>query len=264
MDTVITSAQNSAVKQLRRLVASSKTRRDSNQNVAEGIHLVRSFFEAEGSAVLLVCAEKARKNHEISTLLQRYRDDIAKTIVLTDALFESIFSVHASVGVAIVFSPSPTKELQVLNRSAVLLDDVQDPGNLGTILRTAAAVGITTIVLSAGCASPWSPKALRAGMGAQFTLMIYERVALSDLIKTATVPVLVTTLSPQSQSLYELNLDGNAAWIFGNEGQGVSDEIEALATTHVHIPQAETSVESLNVAAATAVCLYEQYRQSIE
>ena len=145
----------------------------------------------------------------------------------------------------------------------MLLEAVQDPGNLGTILRTTAASGVTDVFLSPECASPWSPKALRAGMGAQFGLTIYEQVNLSEYITNSNVPVYATTLSDDNVSLYDLDLKPASAWLIGNEGQGVSPELATAATKRVRIPQADTPVESLNVAAATAVCLYEQLRQRI-
>ena len=98
-------------------------------------------------------------------------------------------------------------------------------------------------------------------MGAQFSLHIQENVNLKEFIKMSTIPTLVTTLSDTSENLYDLDLARPVVWILGNEGQGVSQPLTNLADTQVHIPQANTAVESLNVAAATSVCLYEQYRQ---
>ena len=129
-------------------------------------------------------------------------------------------------------------------------------------MRVVAAVGIRKVFLSPDCASVWSPKALRAGMGAQFSLMLHEEVDLPALAERSDIPVLATTLSRQSQSLYALDLARPVLWIFGNEGQGVSQQLTDRATTHVLIPQATNTVESLNVATAAAVCLYEQFRQT--
>lgn len=262
MTGIITSAHNPMVKQLRRLVTSAKARREAGLAVAEGVHLVRSLVENSVDITLLVCAESALQNSEVSQLASGFSEIKARQLVVKDSLFESFSRVHASVGILAAFAPPVAKSVPVeLTENTVLLDDVQDPGNLGTILRTAAAVGVRQVFLSSGCASAWSPKALRAGMGAQFGLAVYENVQLAELVKNSTMPTLVTTLSEKSQSLYELDLTGPAAWVFGSEGLGVSEELLNLATTHVGIPQENTAVESLNVAAATAVCLYEQYRQ---
>src|SRR5690606_2680245 len=143
------------------------------------------------------------------------------------------------------------------------LEDIQDPGNMGTILRTAAAVGIQRVLLSPGCASPWSPKALRAGMGAQFSVSIYEETDLFRALQNSTLPVLATVLEPDAASLYDTDLTKPAVWLFGNEGQGISEQLARCATQHIYIPQAATAVQCINVSAAAAICLYEQYRQNI-
>lgn len=249
------------MKRLRQLATSSKARREANTYLAEGIHLVRSFLATGAVPTSVVCANSALDNHEVVELVRELQQTTAQQVLVTDSLFESFASIHASVGIVILFSPPEPSEVAPLTHTTMLLEDVQDPGNLGTMLRTAAAVGIREAFLSPGCASPWSPKALRAGMGAQFSLLIHEHTDLAGCMDSSTIPTLVTTLSPQSQSLYEVDLTGPVAWVFGSEGQGVSPYLRERATTHVLIPQVDSPVESLNVAAATAVCLYEQYRQ---
>lgn len=259
MNPVITSAQNPLVKQLRKLATSAKARREAGEYIAEGTHLVASYLTAGGTPVRYICAESALDNQEIATLVRRLEKLPTEGILVSDALFESFASVHATVGIAITFTPT-TPHIES-SQTTVVLEDIQDPGNLGTILRTTAATGVSNVVLSPGCASPWSPKALRAGMGAQFSLEIQENTDLAAFVTASTIPTLATTLSDTSKSLYDLDLHQPVVWILGNEGQGVSQTLTGLASTHVRIPQADTAVESLNVAAATSVCLYEQYRQ---
>ena len=262
MNTVITSANNETVKLLRRLATSAKARRDEGLYIAEGVHLVQSFLSTGESPVLYVVSESAHDNAEVQALIDELTNKNVKQIVLSDGLFEAFTTIHAAVGIVAVCALTNRDSISQLETDAVLLEDVQDPGNLGTILRTASAAGVQTIVLSSQCASPWSPKALRAGMGAQFGLTIYENEDLGSVVGAASVPVYVTTLSDKSVSLYDTNLSTSCAWIFGNEGQGVSEQLlELTDTIHISIPQASSSVESLNVSAATAVCLYEQYRQ---
>ena len=262
MNTVVTSASNETVKLLRRLAMSAKTRRDEGQYVAEGTHLVQSLLSAGATPLLYAVSESAQANGEVGQLIDDLTNQNIKQIILSDSLFESVTTIHAAVGIVAVCALPTGDSIGQLDADTLLLEDVQDPGNLGTILRTASAAGVQTIVLSSQCASPWSPKALRAGMGAQFGLTIYEDEELAPLVESANVLVYVTTLSDKSVSLYDTNLSAPSAWIFGNEGQGVSEQLMNLAnTTHVSIPQANSSVESLNVSAATAVCLYEQYRQ---
>ena len=263
MEPVITSSQNPTIRHLKKLMTSSKARKEENAFVAEGIHLVRSFLDSDGTPQLYACATSALKNDEVQALLMTLSGRSIEGIVIADSLFESIFGVHASVGIAIIFSPNtPLGDDSTLSQSAILLDSIQDPGNMGTVLRTAAAVGVKTVFLSHGCSSPWSPKTLRAGMGAQFDLRIYENADLLAICRSSTIPVLATTLATDSVNLYELDLLQPVAWLFGSEGQGVSEALAASATKRVSIPQVHGPVESLNVAAAAAVCLYEQYRQN--
>lgn len=260
MSSLITSAKNPLIKQLRRLATSAKARREAGEYIAEGAHLVTSFLDDEATPRRYICAESALDNQEVAALVRRLEKLPTEGVLVSDALFESFASIHADVGIIITFTPL-TRQVQP-SQTTVILEDIQDPGNLGTILRTAAAAGVQNIVLSSGCTSPWSPKALRAGMGAQFSLAIQEDVNLQTFVAETTLPTLVTTLSDRSHNLYDVDLTRPVAWIFGNEGQGVSQQLIDLAGTHVRIPQANTSVESLNVAAATSACLYEQYRQS--
>ncbi|MDH4276009.1 MAG: RNA methyltransferase, partial [Gammaproteobacteria bacterium] len=141
---------------------------------------------------------------------------------------------------------------------AVLLENIQDPGNLGGLLRTAAAAGAGAVYLSAGCTEAWSPKALRAGMGAHFLLQIHEQ---QDLTKIATqYTTSVATQLHAANSIYDVVLGDSVAFIFGNEGAGLSADLARCATHHVHIPM-PGKMESLNVAAAAAICLFERVRQ---
>lgn len=263
MSEIITSPQNPTVRYLRKLATSSKARREEGKTIASGAHLVRSFLESGMFPAICIMATSAHDNDEVVELVAQLQHSETQLLELTDTLYESIADVHASVGISLVFTTPLRAVPPRLEGDAVLLETVQDPGNLGTILRTTAASGITDVFLSPECASPWSPKALRAGMGAQFGLAIHEQVNLSKYIASSNVPIYATTLSNDNISLYDLDLKPASAWLVGNEGQGISSELAAAATKRVRIPQADTPVESLNVAAATAVCLYEQLRQRI-
>jgi TrmH family RNA methyltransferase len=147
-----------------------------------------------------------------------------------------------------------------LTDSVVVLDAVQDPGNLGTILRTAAAAGIGRVLLGAGCAQAWSPRVLRAGMGAHFVLAIEDGIDACARLQGYPGRCLATALGEGACSLHALDLRGPVAWLFGAEGQGLSPALLARADQRVIIPMA-AGVESLNVGAAVAVCLFEQARQ---
>ena len=157
----------------------------------------------------------------------------------------------------------PRRErINTLTQSAVLLDQLQDPGNLGSILRSAAAAGIKHVFCSAGSVAAWSPKVLRAGMGAHFVLEIVENADLHALVGSATIPVLATS-SHADSTVFAADLTQSLAWLFGHEGQGVSTSLLAMATQQVAIPHAG-EIESLNVAASAAVCLFEQMRQRLQ
>jgi TrmH family RNA methyltransferase len=178
---------------------------------------------------------------------------------LPDALFGALSQVEHGIHLLfLVDTPRPAMPA-ALTRSAVLLDGVQDPGNAGSILRSAGAAGIKQVYCSPGTASIWSPKVLRAAMGAHFVLEIFENVDLAELVRTARVAVLATS-GYASEQIYDVDLSRPVAWLLGHEGQGVSDALLNLATHRVVIPHAG-AVESLNVAACAAVCFFEQLRQ---
>jgi TrmH family RNA methyltransferase len=145
------------------------------------------------------------------------------------------------------------------SRFALLLEDIQDPGNLGSMLRSAAAAGCDAVFLSQGCADAWSPKVLRAAMGGHFVLRIYERQDLPDVAKAFSGTLLATSLQA-IHSLYDCDLRGNVAFLIGNEGAGLSADLLNRATQKISIPM-PGKVESLNAAAATAICLFEAVRQ---
>jgi TrmH family RNA methyltransferase len=143
--------------------------------------------------------------------------------------------------------------------SCLLLENIQDPGNLGSILRTAVAAGVPQVFLSKGSVFAWAPKVIRAGMGAHFSLSIFEEVDVSEFARAFRGAVVA--MEPRAAaSLYDLDLTGPVAWAFGNEGAGLSESIGRLATHRVRIPM-PGAAESLNVAAAAAICLFEQIRQ---
>ena len=144
----------------------------------------------------------------------------------------------------------------------IVLDRVQDPGNVGTILRTAAAAGIRTVLTTAGTAACWAPKVLRAGMGGHFVLEIHENIPLEQLKAQVGALPLAGTVLQDGQSLYATDLRRPLAWVFGNEGEGIDPELQAQLGCRLTIPQ-DPGVESLNVAASAAVCLFEQRRQRL-
>jgi TrmH family RNA methyltransferase len=154
----------------------------------------------------------------------------------------------------------PAAAVVVRDAATVVLDRVQDAGNVGSILRSASAFGFAQVIALRGTAALWSPKVLRAGMGAHFGLSLIEGVDIGTLAELS-VPLLVTG-SHRGQWLHRAALPYPCAWVFGHEGQGVDPHIEARSTLTVRIAQ-PGGEESLNVAAAAAVCLHASAAMSL-
>ena len=262
----ISSRDNPMVKRLHALANSARERRKLGETLLDGAHLLDAALQQQWPLKAIVVSDSGCAQLEIEDLLARCAHDLPR-YQLPDALFAHISPVDSPSGVIAIIDlppePDPARLADGAALSAhslVVLDGVQDPGNLGTILRTAAAAGVRDVLLTPGCAGAWSPRALRAGMGAHFGLRIRERVDAVDVLGAFRGAILATALGEGARSLYELDLDAPVAWLFGAEGQGVSSALLACASQRVIIPMAG-DVESLNVAAAVAVCLFEQARQ---
>ena len=262
----ISSRDNPMVKRLHALANSARERRKLGETLLDGAHLLDAALQQQWPLKAVVVSDSGCAQEEIEDLLARCAHDIPR-YQLPDALFAHISPVDSPSGVIAIIDlppePDPARLADGAALSAhslVVLDGVQDPGNLGTILRTAAAAGVRDVLLTPGCAGAWSPRALRAGMGAHFVVHIHERVDVVHALGAFRGAILATALGEGARSLYELNLDAPVAWLFGAEGQGVSPALLACASQRVIIPMAG-DVESLNVAAAVAVCLFEQARQ---
>lgn len=257
----VTSAHNSLYKIFKQLATQPKTRKQLRQTIFEGVHVCDAYLQSGEEPLYCIVADAALEQSEVTGLIARLASN-TPVVNIPDSLFAAMSVVENGVGVAFVVDIPTHDAAAPLTGDALLIDAVQDPGNVGTLLRTAAAAGIQKVYLSAGSASAWAPKTIRAAMGAHTKLSMYEQVNLAELITHASVPVRATSLTAP-QSLYDVNLTVPTAWIMGNEGAGVASELlELCADTTVSIPQ-DTAVESLNVAAAAAVCLFEQRRQRI-
>lgn len=255
----VSSRDNAFYKDLKALATSSQARRKANRSLLDGVHLCQSWLDLRGAPEHCVVSDGALANPEVAAIVARCEALRAHVTALPDALFGAVSQVEHGVNIVfVVESPKPSKE-PALVESSVLLDGVQDPGNVGSILRSAAASGIKQVYCSPGTAFCWSPKVLRAAMGAHFVLDIFENIELAPLVRAATIPVLATS-GYAAERLYALDLRRPVAWVLGHEGQGVSGELLSIATHRVAVPHAG-KVESLNVAACAAVCFFEQLRQ---
>lgn len=255
----ISSRDNAFYKELKLLATSSQARRKAGRSLLDGVHLCQTYLDLVGMPPFCVVNEASMAHAEVLAIVQACEAGRVQCIALPESLYQSLSQVEHGVGLMFVVDTPEVRAPDAMTTSAVLLDGLQDPGNLGSILRSAAAAGVRQVFCSKGTAFSWSPKVLRAGMGAHFVLEIVESIDLAALIRASHIPVLATS-SHAKRRVYEMNLKRPVAWLFGHEGQGVSEELLALATDTVSIPHLGP-VESLNVAASAAVCLFEQVRQ---
>ncbi|GAB3454336.1 RNA methyltransferase [Massilia terrae] len=256
----ITSRDNAFYKELKQLATSSQARRKAGQSLLDGVHLCQAWLDLKGAPDHCLVSEDALSNPEVRAIVRRCEELHTHVTAFPEALFGAISQVEHGVNIAFLAQTPRPQQPEAITESAVLLDGVQDPGNVGSILRSAGAAGIRQVYCGPGTAFCWSPKVLRAAMGAHFVLDIFENADLPALVRAARVPVLATS-GYAAEQLYELDLSAPVAWVLGHEGQGVSQELLDLATHRVAVPHAG-QVESLNVAACAAVCFFEQLRQS--
>lgn len=253
----ISSRDNPLFKVLARLARSSRERRKARRCLVEGLHLVSAYQQNLGLPETLVVGESALEEPEIRRMIEGLAQ--VDRVILTDSLFRELSEVKTPSGIlALVPIPSPARVFPG-GGFCVLLEDLQDPGNLGSILRSAAAAGASAAHLSPGCADAWSPKVLRAGMGAHFALPIHEAAELTAVAEGFRGR-LIATAPRAKQNLFSLDLSGPVGFIIGNEGAGVSPALLEKADAVAAIPLSK-KMESLNAAAAAAVCFFEKVRQ---
>jgi len=266
---LITSKENPLFKEIRNLQATGskgqKARLASGQALLEGIHLVQTWV---GDPVLktLLTSEIGLKNVEISQAVYEHIEICPDTKVyqLDSALWDLLSElVNAPQIAGLLDLPksclTPPQSIATLGGDVLILDRIQDAGNVGSILRTAAAAGFTQVIALTGCAHLWSTKVLRAGMGAHRLLDLYEGWSNQQVLSAVTAPMLAATADAE-QDLFSLKQEllHSVAWVMGSEGQGVSGDLLAQAKG-ISIP-IDARVESLNVSTAAAVCLFETMR----
>ncbi|WP_459618442.1 TrmH family RNA methyltransferase [Bordetella sp. 2513F-2] len=251
----ITSRDNPAVKALHRLAAGGGHR--GGQVLLDGVHLCEAWLAHHGEPEQAIFDAERLDRPALRSLAERLPERLC--LALEPRLVRDLAGVEHGQGVLfVVRAPQPEAPGRIAENCA-LFDRIQDPGNVGTLLRTCAAAGIRRVFLSAGTAAAWSPKVVRSGQGAHFALDIHEHQDLAALLPRLDVPLVATAL--EGASLFRQALPARCAWIFGHEGQGVHPALLAAADLRVHIPHDAAAVESLNVGAAAAICLFEQRRQ---
>jgi len=255
---MIQSKENPRLRHVRGLTQQSSQRRKSLQTVLEGVHLLDAYQKAGQQPDSIWLTQTALVHPEVVQLLSHW-PDIA-CFVLPDALYHDLRSLGDGVDILAVIDQQPAVLSDQLYEDLLILENVQDAGNVGTLLRTAAAAGVRRVICTSGTASVWSPRVLRAGMGAHFGMQISEHVELAALLPRLGIPLYATS-SHAEHCLYQLDLQRPVAWLMGNEGQGATELALQHAKT-VSIPQ-PGGQESLNVAVAGAVCLFEMVRQRL-
>jgi len=251
---VITSRDNPRVRRWRALAREARARRNEKRVLIEGEHLVSAFLDAGGKVEALILSKSGAPG--FSSLEKR----IGKSpVILADAAFRAIGDTETPAGIAAEIAlPVSGFDLKE-SKSCVFLEGIQDAGNVGAILRSAAAFGVRHAVLGKGCADAWSPKVLRAGMGAHFAMDILEGADLVAAVGKFGGTV-ASTVARGGTPLKDAGLSGRIGWVFGAEGQGISAALAAHTRLRVTIPM-PGGAESLNVAAAAAICLYELSRR---
>jgi RNA methyltransferase, TrmH family len=246
--TAIHSRENPFVKDLRRLAQDTTAYRKQGRIWLEGDHLCRAALARGWRPAIAVFSESFWPLAHVE-----WAQAATKVIVLADALFGDISGLESPARMGFVLD-MPEPALMQSDVGTVVLDRVQDAGNVGSILRSASAFGFRQVVAIKGSAALWSPKVLRAGMGAHFALYLIEGVDEDDL-QALQLPMLVTS-SHAGDFLHRAALPWPCAWVMGHEGQGVSATLEDRAAMRIRIAQ-PGGEESLNVAAAAAICLHQ-------
>ena len=249
---LVTSARNAALQPVRRLARDALAYRRLGQAWIEGEHLCEAWLAHGQVPTLAIVSQQAWAQPGLAALAVQ----AAEVVCVPDAVFAELSALPSPAGLGMLVPWQPSRgALQAV--PTVVLDRVQDAGNVGSILRSAAALGFAQVLALKGTAGLWSPKVLRAGMGAQFGLCLHEGLE-DDALERLQVP-LVAASPHAAERLEAVQLPWPCAWVFGHEGQGVCESVRARCEREVRIPQ-PGGEESLNVAAAAAICLYESVR----
>jgi TrmH family RNA methyltransferase len=255
--TRITSRSNPLLVRLRKLAGDGAAYRRDGRVLLEGEHLCAAWRAREEAPVAqAIVTEAAWAEPRLRALAEA----AAEIAVVPGAAMAALGSLDSPAAIAfLVAAPAPAAIRP--DAPSVVLDRIQDPGNAGAVLRSAAAFGFTQVIALVGTAALWSPKALRAGMGAHFGLALVEGVVAEALAGLA-VPLFATS-SHADQRVDAFELPWPCGWVFGHEGQGVADAVATRCRAVLRVPQ-PGGQESLNVAAAAAICLYESARRRAE
>ena len=261
---VISSKENEIIKNIKKL-KEKKYRDLNNEYIIEGIKIIQEAIQENAKIKRIIICDDCEKNSNIS---QEMMYEIAKyeCIYVTNKIFTSLTDVKNPQGIMAIVEKNSSKEDEIdYNQDIIVaLDDLQDPGNLGTILRTVDSIGINQILVSKGTADSYNPKVVRSTMGAIFRVKIIECEDLEKTlkeIKKHKFEILVTSLQTEN-SIYDIKYNKKVI-VIGNEANGVEEKIQNMADVKVKIPMLGKT-ESLNASVATGIILYEYVRQKIK
>lgn len=251
----VTSRDNPLLVRLRKLSQDGNAYRKLDEIWLEGDHLCRAAVQRGRTPMQAVITEEAWQDARLRELAEQ----APRIVIVPAALFRGLSALESPAAIGFAMPLQADSALRA-GCNSVVLDRLQDAGNAGSILRSAAALGVEQVIALQGTVALWSPKVLRAGMGAHFALHLVEAVA-PDALEGLGVP-LIAASSHAATSLPSAALAEPCAWIFGHEGQGVSEALMRACGLTVRIPQ-PGGEESLNVASAAAICLYESARRRL-
>lgn len=258
----ISSKDNDFIKHIKKL-KDKKYRDLNNEYIIEGIKLVGEAIQEKAKIKQIIICEECEKADNISRELM-YEIAKEECVYVTEKVFKYISEVSTPQGIlAIIEKNNTEKEIDYSQDIIVALDDVQDPGNLGTILRTVDSIGLNQILVSKGTADVYNPKVVRSTMGAIFRVKIIECEDLGKTLKEAKkhkFKVVVSSLQTDN-SIYDIDYKKKVI-IIGNEANGVEQHIQEMSDEKIKIPMLGKT-ESLNASVATGIILYEYVRQKI-
>jgi RNA methyltransferase, TrmH family len=249
------------VRQAIRYNSHAKTRRKDGIIMLDGIHVVREALEKLGVSALVgyFVTEDALSQYEVTNMIEDMEDRLG--CVVQPNVMSKLATTVTPQGIVALFR-RPCENSTSEEGLIVALENIQDPSNIGAMIRSGVSLGANAFILSKECADVWGPRALRASQGAHFSTRIFDNVDLEEAAKAFDGRVVATVLSSTAQSVFDTELSGNIMLVMGNEGIGITHELQQLCGVHVMIPM-QGKFESLNVASACAIVCAERVRQTI-
>ncbi len=257
----IQSRVNPIAKHLIGLANSSRERKKMGHTVLDGAHLVFAYIDAGLMPISIAIRESAIDSPDTIKLLTKIDANTLSLYCVADAIMDKASSLESGASIMAVIESPQSQAIPSTAKAIIVLDSVQDPGNVGAILRSAAALGIAYALLGNGTAAAWSPKVIRAGQGAHFAINIEEGANIAAWLKNfAGDSIALVPNSANAALLFDLDLTKRVAFIIGSEGAGISDSVLTAATHCATIPMSD-KMESLNASACAAMAIYEWQRQ---